>query len=219
MNLIKDGWDTVVCIASGPSLTKEQVDMVRDSGHKVIAVSNNYQLIPTCDVLYSADSCWWLHFYTDAHSVCHSKTEFWTSNKTIHFMNKTYSRLKRELLRPFYGVEVELKGQKINPDPLTINHGGNSGFMAVSLAHKFGAKKIILIGYDFQHTGGKAHWFGDHDPKKLRINAANSHWWPRSFSWLTEDLHNNGTQVLNATIETAIEDTEHCPRVKLEEVL
>jgi hypothetical protein len=38
----------------------------------------------------------------------------------------------------------------------------NSGVLAIALAHRFGAARITLAGYDCQHTGGKTHWHGDH---------------------------------------------------------
>lgn len=213
------GWETIVCIASGPSLTTDQIELIKASGHKTIAVSNNYKLLPNCNIVYSMDSCWWLHYYQDVCATVSDNTELWTSNKSKEFLERHNVRLKRPYPKELTGIEVNLKCQGLSKVDNEINHGGNSGFMAVSLAYKFGAKKIILVGYDFQHTDGKAHWFGDYDPKKLRMNAANPHWWPRPFGWLTKDLHLEGVKVLNATIETAIPDTEDCPRVKLKDVL
>lgn len=79
-------------------------------------------------------------------------------------------------------------------------HGQNSGAGAISLAAFFGAKRIVLIGYDGQKTKGKAHWHADH-PAKLG-NAGVAHKWPEQFSRIVKEL--NGAEVINASRETAI---------------
>ncbi len=46
---------TVVCIASGPSLTQSQVDYCRGKA-RVAVVNNNWEKAPWADVLYGADA-------------------------------------------------------------------------------------------------------------------------------------------------------------------
>lgn len=46
-------------IATGPSLTAEQVEKVR--GLRTIAVSDAYKLAPWAEALVSVDKAWWLH--------------------------------------------------------------------------------------------------------------------------------------------------------------
>ena len=88
----------------------------------------------------------------------------------------------------------------------------NSGAGAINLARYAGADRVILLGYDCQHTGGKAHHHGDH-PKRLG-NAARPDAWVRNFELLAVDL--NGLPVINATRETALT----CfPRMLLEDAL
>ena len=48
---------TFVLVASGPSLTQEQVDYCRGKA-KVIAVNDNYLMVPWADYLYFADRKW-----------------------------------------------------------------------------------------------------------------------------------------------------------------
>lgn len=78
----------------------------------------------------------------------------------------------------------------------------NSGYQAINLAYQFGAAKIILIGYDMQHTGGKTHWHGDH-PKGL-TNAQGIEGWRKCFTPLAEDLAAIGVDVVNCSNETAL---------------
>ena len=48
---------TVVCAASGPSLTA--ADLLRCHGAKILAVSNAVRLCLRVDALYSAEMKWW----------------------------------------------------------------------------------------------------------------------------------------------------------------
>lgn len=97
---------------------------------------------------------------------------------------------------------------------MTIHHGANSGYQAIGLAWHLGAERIVLIGYDMQRTGGKSHWHGDH-PRGLS-NAIGVRGWARHFDPLARDLQAGGVDVINCTIETAID----CfPRADLRDVI
>lgn len=85
---------------------------------------------------------------------------------------------------------------------MEINHGMNSGYQAINLAYHFGVSRIILLGYDMQHTEGKRHWFGDH-PKSL-TNADGIHNWVKGFSLLAKDLEREGVEVINCSPTTAL---------------
>ena len=85
---------------------------------------------------------------------------------------------------------------------MCVHHGQNSGYQAVGLAYHLKADRIILIGFDMQRTGGKSHWHGDH-PRGLN-NADAVHKWPRHFPALAADLREDGVEVVNCTIETAL---------------
>ena len=90
-------------------------------------------------------------------------------------------------------------------------HGQNSGAGAISLANHWGAKRIILLGYDCQKTGGKSHWHGDH-PRGLG-NAGSIGTWPLQFYTLSKRIN---TEIINCSRETALTMFERRP---LEEVL
>jgi hypothetical protein len=77
----------------------------------------------------------------------------------------------------------------------------NSGAGAIVLAVSFGAKRVILLGYDCQHTGGKAHWHSDH-PKGLG-NAGSVSKWPKQFA----DIANRFSKIdiVNCTRQTALQ--------------
>lgn len=88
---------------------------------------------------------------------------------------------------------------------------GNSGAAAISLAASGGSKRIILLGYDCQHTGGKRHWHADY-PAKMG-NADRVKDWHKKFAALAKAVD---CEVINASRETALV----CfPRMDLEAAL
>jgi hypothetical protein len=75
-----------------------------------------------------------------------------------------------------------------------------------------GAKKIILLGYDMQPTGGKDHFFGPHPHgRPLPYTLFLFH-----FSSIVEPLKAAGVAVINASRETAL---GIFPRMPIEEAL
>jgi hypothetical protein len=167
---------TVVCIASGPSLTPEDCEAVK--GLRTIVTNNTYQLCPWADVLFAFDGNWWAHYYEDAKRVfqgamisyCTNPTR-WPDVETVH------------------GKEW-------------FKHFHNSGGSAISLAITAGASRVILLGYDCQRTGGKTHWHGDH-PKTLS-NARSIGNWPQQFKNVARFASSKGVPIINCTPTTAL---------------
>jgi hypothetical protein len=190
-------------MASGPSITEEQVETVRQSAHPVIAVNNTFQLAPWCDHIFAADILWWYRYYNEVTEVSDAKR--WTLEGVgRHFQKKRgYDKILHEL--PF--------DREMGLGKTRVNHGGNSGYIAVNLAYLMGAKKIILIGYDHQHTNGQRHFHGDHDPKHFRTNADDIDRWVTNFAWLDWDLRKEGVNLVNCSTETAL----NCRRGNLED--
>lgn len=212
---IREGWEEVVCLASGPSLTLNQVEQVYQSGYPTIVVNDTFRLAPWAEVLYAADLKWWQHHYPTAKALMsytdEPDGEFWTleGNKQ-HIARKYPDSVDWINEVPFQ----RLPGVGLDK----IHHGGNSGYHAINLAFLFGAKKIILAGYDHQHTNNKAHWFGDHDKDKFNINANIEHMdrWLRGFDGMAKDFEKLEVDLVNCSIETAIAS---CRRSTLEKEL
>lgn len=133
---------TVYIVAGGASLS--DFDFNRLNGKNVIAINKAFRYVKEPGAIYWTDS----RFYT------------WYKSEIdeIHCMKFTGSTNPRDLapdvtlLRPAGGKTVDLT----SPDNLST--GNNSGYGAISLAIKLGAKKIYLLGYDMGHTGGKSHF-------------------------------------------------------------
>lgn len=84
----------------------------------------------------------------------------------------------------------------------SAHHYQNSGAGAISLAARMGIKKIIMLGYDCGHTGGKTHWHGDHPAGLANAGAVKD--WPAEFKALAEHLALNGVQVINCSRATRL---------------
>lgn len=196
---------TIVCIASGPSVTLEDCELVRawraeGLHHRVIVINTTYQLAPWADLLYACDERWWSMYYEH---VCASFAgQLWTQD------SGSASRLK---LLKHVRSEARAGLSKI---PGVVHDGENSGYQAVGLAYMTGAKRIILLGYDMQDHGIKMHWHGDH-PKHLKA-FPRYECWIRNFKTLADDLRKMNVDVVNATRRTALK----CfPQLPLEKVL
>lgn len=184
------GWRTVVCCASGPSIDAAQGEVVRQAREadrcRVIAINDTWRLVPFSDVLYACDKSWWRVHINSVRAGFSG--ECWTQSDEA---------AKEHGLHHVVGE----KGDALSAKPDTIQHGGNSGFQAIQLARLFGAKRVALVGYDMQRTGGRAHFFGDH-PRSLTQGDPKS--WVRNFDVLAIALKNLGVDVVNCSQATAL---------------
>ena len=151
---------TAICIASGASLTLEDVLFVKGKG-KIYAVNDVYKLAPFANVLYSCDFTWWEY---------HKGVPDFMGEK--HTISKQASDEFGLILNPYdpkqkWGKEI-------------IATGNNSGFQAMNLAYLHGASRIILLGYDMGYHIKKTHFFGDHPPHLQRNPAF--HTWIQAFN-------------------------------------
>jgi len=151
----REGWDSVIIAASGPSLTPEVAEEVRRTEQKkVIVVNDSWKLFPFANVLYACDARWW-----DVKGCGNFRGERWSNNNKE--LNDNTECAKRHSLQLVEGKD----GNEFCLEPGVICFGGNSGFQAINLALQFGAKHIILVGYDMRKVGTLNHFFGEHPPE------------------------------------------------------
>lgn len=137
-------------------------------------------------MLYACDRQWWLQYHDHAHARCSG--EFWTTNESAaSVFNLNF-------------IESEPGGGLSSRDGY-IRQGGNSGFQAVGLALLFGARRIILLGFDMQYSQRRSHWHGDHhgdlhNPEPARFDA-----WMDHFAALGAQ---SGAQIINCTRDSAL---------------
>jgi len=174
---------TAICIASGPSITPEDVEYCRGKG-RVYAVKEAYLLAPWADVLYCADFDWW--------GAKKGVPEFAGEKYTVN-----YDTAKKYGLKYIEGTSSIEWGET----EALIAYGGNSGFQAMNLAYVKGATKIILLGYDYGARGGQKHWF---DNTKHARDSRKS-----DFASWTQRMHSAAKHikipVINCSMHSAIE--------------
>lgn len=178
---------TAICIASGPSLTAEDVDYCRGKG-KVYVINNTFRRAHWADVLYACDGRWWEHYHAEAAKVF--KGEMWTID--VGAAAK-------------YGLkEIGVLNDAFFSDhPKAIALGGNSGHQALNLACIQGASRVILLGYDMKpRADGIRHWHGDHVNALLQTNPIEYFNWCQNLKQAKPFIE---AEVINCTRDTALD--------------
>jgi hypothetical protein len=123
---------TVICVGSGPSLTRADCDLIEKSGFSIIAINDSWRAVRSAHVLYAGDYNWWKL----NHNIVDIRAERWTSS---HSANSEFG--------------INLFNRK--------NVEWHSGLRAVEFAEYQNAVRVILVGYDYSVAHG-SHWHGDH---------------------------------------------------------
>ena len=162
---------TAVCLASGPSLTVEDVEYVRGKA-TVIAINDTVRLAPWADVLYSSDKHWWLRHYKAMRAFPGLKVRVHNgldkpAGKPTADKHCPGCRLRLGASGCWCAGIVTLnnagsRGLSLRPD--AICHGDNSGTAAINLSVLLGAKRIVLLGYDMETYKGRRHFY-DTEPQ------------------------------------------------------
>lgn len=165
---VTDAWagQTVVCMATGPSLTAAQVARARDAtdaeGRRVycIAVNDAYLLAPWAPLLYFADAKTgkWLDWHRD-------RAEFkaFAGQKCMIDVDAKYLRADDDihLLRA-------AAGPGISGDRQAVYSGSNSGHQALVIATLAQPALILLLGYDAKKAAdSRVHFFGNHPDRSF----------------------------------------------------
>jgi len=141
---------TVVCMASGPSLTQQQVDMVKAAGLPTLVCNDSYRIAPFADLVYFADSKWW---------KWHKDKPEW---KTFAGEKCTIHSSAFQVDDPQVHVLKNLGHEGLSADSGGIVTGSHSGYQLVNIATLTQPARVVLLGYDCSRVNGKKHWFGDH---------------------------------------------------------
>lgn len=216
---------TVVLLAGGPSLTREDfatVAAARDGDRvRVIAINDSYLLAPWADAHYAADSKWhrwhtegiakpvlglaavevrerWAGFAGEKCTVQNSGGN--VPDDAVHVLrNKTF---------PVHGKGISL-------DPEALVTGRHGGFQALNLAILAGAARVLLLGYDARRgESGEPHWHGDHPIPSPCENAYPA--FRQAFIDAQDEIAATGAHVVNCSMVSRIDTF---PKVPLERAL
>lgn len=179
----------MVCLASGPSLTADDVAAIRAAGLHTIVTNTTFRDAPWADVVIGMDHAWW-----NAHDK-----EVQATFAGDKLTTATYPCRSVKTLRGLPGFFAF----------------GNSGADAISLAIFAGASRVILLGFDCSKSpAGKAHHHEDH-PKPLS-NCRSITQWPAKFARVARYAKTMDCEVLNASRRTIL---DCFVRVSLEDAL
>lgn len=134
--------------------------------------------------MYACDYAWWKL----RNSEITFKGERWTQDL----------RAYRE-----FGLSWILGSTKHGLGSDCVHFGGNSGYQCINLAYLWGAKRIVLLGFDAKPINGKDHWFGQH-PKELKQIQPYKLWLDK-YPALAKDLLARDIEVINCSMDSAID--------------
>lgn len=191
---------TVVCLGSGPSLTPADVDYCRGRA-RVIAIKDAVRLAPWADALYGAGAdaggdTWWRR-----------------QGPALTFEGLRYCLDPKAA--SWASVLAPGPVQGLTSDRRRLATGGHSGYSAINLAVHLGARRVVLLGYDLQATGGQDHFFGSH-PHGHSRRALPFALFQHHFPSIRPALDARGVTVVNASRETAL---DLFPRMPITEAL
>jgi hypothetical protein len=162
------------CIASGPSLTAADCEIVRLRGIKTVAVNNSWEMAPFCDYIYAGDSKWW-HVNFDKVTI---PAEKWTCSDKAANRHKIHYHIAAG---PY-----------------------NSGMRAIQLGVSKGFKNIALLGYDCSLKNGvhwhgphTAEPLRNPDADKVRK-------WHDQFKRVSDNAKKQGVSIVNCSRYTEL---------------
>lgn len=149
----------------------------------------------------------------DVHYAC--DFEWWKAHPealALPGLKIAGDRKATKLWRDVQSVAPVIGKNEIIMTPGRVGWGGNSGFQALNLAVQFGARDIVLIGYDMSGN----HWHGRHRGLLRNPDSGVLHRWAARFDQVAPQLAGLGVRVRNASRESAI---RAFPKVSLAEAL
>jgi hypothetical protein len=153
-------------------------------------------------MVYGCDSAWW---------------EFRKGLPEFRGMKVCYRDNGLDGFPDIRRIEINKREDKLQLGRIGyVGSGGNSGFQALNLAVQFGAKRILLIGFDMSLSGG-VHWYGKNTwPKANNPNDSNFQRWIEAFDGAAATLKSLGVEVINCSPVSAIKSF---PRLSIEDAL
>lgn len=160
----------------------------------MIAVNDSHRLVPWADVLYAADLKWW-RARNGAPGFAGLKA---SGGIGVADAFPSVHQVRIPKADGYYVRAI------VTEPPGHIGSGGNSGFQAINLAILFGARRILLLGFDMSVDRG-THWHGDHvgilrNPDPVRIAR-----WGEVLDGQAERIAGLGVEIVNCSPRSALQ--------------
>ncbi len=173
---------------------------------RFLTVNNSWRLAPWADALYASDLAWW--------RANNGAPEF-AGLKVARNPCAAYEFAGVHYVRMLRDQDGSWPDTMVLDEPYTIGAGGNSGFQAINLAVLFGARKIILVGFDMRVDRG-SHWHGDHTGGLGNPDSEKIERWRSNLDNAAESLSAAGVTVINASAVSAL---RNYPKMSFREAL
>ena len=176
----------------------------------IIGINNVYQIGDWIDVEFFGDNAWYL-----AHRIALARWHGLKISCAPRFdKNKGKEGIK-------YLAKNKDKKYGITSDPTMVSWNQNSGCAAISIAHHFGVKRIILLGFDMSLGAGNiSHWHGSHgNLRRKALKRGNKDPFRKhleGFPQIAKDAEDMGIEIINAS---SISTIKEFPKVPLKYLL
>lgn len=181
--------ETALLVASGPSAKDIPLELARGRV-KAIAVNNSWELCPWADILYATDGAWW-RANKDA-AARFQGLRLTSDGRAAEELGLAWCKCRK----PDDRILLDKPGE--------IGWGGNSGFHAINLAIQFGARRLLLVGYDMTLKYG-IHWHGEHDQALHNPNEKNVDRWRRAVDGAATVAKMVGVDIVNCSPISALQ--------------
>jgi hypothetical protein len=187
MKVTSDVWSgrKVAVIATGPSLLFEDVARLAEAGHILVGVNSAWKIWRNLDALYAGDYRYWKAYAGEI--------------DRLKIKAKRFSRSSRA---------EKMYGAKYTKSALGDDY--NSGELAVELAIRRGADRVVMTGFDASVKHG-IHCHGEHT-KTPNPNPERCRRWRKQFARILQQYPN--ANVVNASRYTEITSI---PQVRLDD--
>lgn len=192
---------TIFILGGGPSIKDLDLDLIKEIW-PVISCNLAFIDYPWVDVMYFGDC----------------KVHTWVSEKG-RYCNQfvKYQGLKISCC-PDTRDDPDIKTlfrlpKGITTDKRSIGWNVNSGGSAINLAYHFGARRVILLGFDMKKVEGKDNF---HDYNYVPNKHDVYHKFLYFFKFIKKDADKLGLEIINATVGSSL---DLFPIVPYEEVI
>ena len=186
--------DTALIVGTGPSASTLPPERPRP-GLRCIAIKSAWRIVTWCDVIYGVDQGWWL------------------ANRGVPEFPGLKATPSRTAARVFGLRQIMTKlGARIILDPTgtvgcgLAHGGGHSGWQAINLAVQFGARRILLAGFEMR--GGR---FNSNEAGVSRLDPGRIERWRREMDAAASEFTAIGCEVINVTPDSALQNYPYCP--------
>lgn len=132
----------------------------RERGWTLYACNDAYRLAPDAALIHACNYGWWARRWRQ---VAGLPAEKWTTNRQA---------------ADEFGVNwiAERNAPGLSTNPAVLHHGHSSGYQLLGMAHRAGATRVVLLGYDLRFApdydgrvrqvgSGPRHFFGEYEPE------------------------------------------------------